>query len=100
MAQLLQRWGCAVAPCASSTALAHTSPAAQLLVVDGAHSTPDAIAALLQPLAKPPAVIWLSTTQGDAASQQALQRGWSVLPLPARPAALRALVGQLLLRQR
>ena len=100
VAQLLQRWGCAVAPCTSSTALAHTSPAAQLLVVDGAHSTPDAIAALLQPLAKPPAVIWLSTTQGDTASQQALQRGWSVLPLPARPAALRALVGQLLLRQR
>ena len=103
--QLLQRWGYALASCNDTAqALQWAQSAAtlpvQLLLVDGDAQTPAAIAALVQACAKAPAVVWLSSQPEGAASQQAREQGWQVLAQPVRPAALRALVGQLLLRQR
>jgi histidine kinase len=104
-APLLQRWGCQVAQHADAeAALAQArngpTPWPAFVVVDAAHASPATIRALLACGPKTPGVVWLSTDAGhqDAASQQASAWGWGVLTQPARPAALRALVGQLLLR--
>ena len=103
--QLLQRWGYALAACSDAAQAQQWAQSAatlpvQLLVVDGDAQAPAAIAALLQACANAPAVVWLSSQPDSAASEQAREQGWQVLAQPVRPAALRALVGQLLLRQR
>lgn len=106
-APLLQRWGCQVAPHADAEAALAQAQSGQgpwpaFVVVDAAYATPAAVRALLACGPKTPGVVWLSrdADSQDAASQQASALGWGVLTQPARPAALRALVGQLLLRQR
>ena len=93
---LLSRWGYQVQSLANLTSTPTSVP--QLLVINAASWQPDDIAQHINALPAAPAVIWF-TEQIDAHSAQAARWGWSVLQPPIRPAALRALVSQLLLRQ-
>ena len=98
---LLQRWGCDVSAypsMAAATAQATTAAAPQLILVEGRPADVPLLDALLALWDKKPGVIWLSD-KAETDTAHATARGWSVLQPPARPAALRALVGQLLLRQ-
>ena len=98
---LLQRWGCDVSAypsMAAATAQAAIAAAPQLILVEGRPADAPLLDALLALWDKKPGVIWLSD-EAETDTAHAMARGWSVLQPPARPAALRALVGQLLLRQ-
>ena len=96
--QLLQRWGYALQMVHSLEGQPDTSHP-PLLLVDGDSAQPDLIAQQLATWPKAPSVIWLVGDPTSPHSQQAQRRGWSVLPHPIKPAALRALVNQLSLRQ-
>ena len=98
VSQLLKRWGYALQMVHSLEGQSETSHP-PLLLVDGDSAQPDLIAQQLAPWPKAPSVIWLASDPTSPHSQQAQRRGWSVLPHPVKPAALRALVNQLALRQ-
>lgn len=103
---LLQRWGCDV-PFAGgpqdALSAARAGQAPQLVLLDvhmGAVHGPDLYASLCERWGQSPAVILVTAEGGEELRQEAARRGWGFLHKPVRPAALRALMSQMLLRQR
>ncbi|UBB19445.1 PAS-domain containing protein [Comamonas odontotermitis] len=108
LAALLQRWGCSV-PLAGNAqaalaALAIAAPqqAPQLLLL-GAHATAAPVQDLYQQLCQAwgqrPQAILVGDEHDAALRRLAADRGWGFLRTPVRPAALRALASQMLLRR-
>ena len=104
-AALLQRWGCTV-PFAGSpqaaleAAHAHTAP--QLVLLDvrmGKLDGPELYLQLCGRWQHSPQVILVTTEHHIALRRQAAEKGWGFLLKPVRPAALRALISQMLLRR-
>ena len=105
LAALLQRWGCAV-PLAGNAqaALAIAAPQqAPQLVLLGAHAAAPSVQNLYQQLCKTwgqrPQAILVGDEHDAALRRLAADRGWDFLRTPVRPAALRALASQMLLRR-
>ena len=103
---LLERWGCQVPFAASAPeALATATPAntPQLVLLDvhlGPHYGPEVYAQLCERWGHSPPVILLTAERDSALRRQAAERGWGFLAKPVRPPALRALMSQILVRQR
>ena len=105
LAALLQRWGCAV-PLAGNAqaALAIAAPQqAPQLVLLGAHAAAPSVQDLYHQLCKTwgqrPQAILVGDEHDAALRRLAADRGWDFLRTPVRPAALRALASQMLLRR-
>ena len=102
---LLQRWGCEV-PFAGrpQAALDKAAPgeAPQLVLLDvrmGEFHGPDLYPQLCERWQQTPLVILVTAEHNIALRRQAAEKGWGFLLKPVRPAALRALVSQMLLRR-
>ena len=102
---LLQRWGCEV-PFAGrpQAALDTAAPgeAPQLVLLDvrmGEFHGPDLYPQLCERWQQTPLVILVTAEHNIALRRQAAEKGWGFLLKPVRPAALRALVSQMLLRR-
>ncbi len=103
---LLERWGCDV-PFAGGpqTALefARQGNAPQLVLLDvrmGAFFGPDLYGELAAIWQQQPQVILVTAERDIALRRNAAERGWAMLFKPVRPAALRALLSQTMLRLR
>lgn len=103
MRVLLGGWGCEVTVLASAAqaqdAAADAVP--DLLLLDyrlGEARGPEAMPALQQRWGRAVPVILVTAERDDALREQARAAGWGFLAKPVRPAALRALMTQLLLR--
>lgn len=103
---LLARWGCAVGFAGGpQAALAAAEPgqAPQLVLLDvrmGPLHGPDVYRALCERWQATPGVILVSAEVDEALRADAAAQGWGFLAKPVRPPALRALMTQMLLRQR
>lgn len=103
---LLQRWGCEVALAGGPQAalqLAAPGNAPQMLLLDvrmGAFYGPDLYGQLCAIWRQQPQVLLVTAEHDTALRRQAAERGWGFLLKPVRPSALRALISQMLLRQR
>ncbi|HYG07273.1 MAG TPA: PAS-domain containing protein [Stenotrophomonas sp.] len=103
---LLERWGCEVGLAGSlwqalGAAVPGNGP--RLLLLDPGELPAQGMESYRQLCARwraAPAVIAVSAEAGDSVRQHATQQGWGFLIKPLRPPALRALMTQLLLRQR
>jgi histidine kinase len=101
---LLERWGCEVRFAGGPhDALEQAVPtnAPQLLLLDvrmGALEGPQVAATLRERWGAAPAVILVTAERDDALRALAAENGWGFLSKPVRPAALRALMSQVLLR--
>ena len=101
---LLERWSCQVALASGvNDALAAAQPGAapQILLLDvrlGLTTGPELYAQLAERWGQDTAVILVTAEHDDAVRALARQRGWGFLSKPVRPAGLRALMMQLLLR--
>ncbi len=102
---LLRRWGCDVALAGGPQAaldLAAPGQAPQLVLLDvrmGPFHGPELYERLCALWGQQPPVVLVTAERDPALRRQAAERGWALLLKPVRPAALRALVSQLLLRQ-
>jgi C4-dicarboxylate-specific signal transduction histidine kinase/CheY-like chemotaxis protein len=103
-AALLQRWGCEVrfagGPQAALDAATPQS-APQLVLLDvhmGNFHGPDLYLRLCERWQQSPQVILVTAEHNIALRRQAAERSWGFLLKPVRPAALRALISQMLLR--
>ena len=102
---LLRRWGCDVALAGGPQAaldLAAPGNAPQLVLLDvrmGAFHGPELYERLCATWGREPLVVLVTAERDPALRRQAAERGWGLLLKPVRPAALRALVSQILLRQ-
>jgi len=102
---LLRRWGCEVALAGGPQAaldLAAPGNAPQLVLLDvymGAFHGPELYERLCAIWGREPLVVLVTAERDPALRRQAAERGWELLLKPVRPAALRALVSQILLRQ-
>lgn len=102
---LLQRWECHVALSAGpqeALVAAGLGPAPDILMMDAqleGTSAFDLHQRLCERWGQAPATILMSVTRDDGLRVRALELGWSLLPKPARPSALRSLLTQLLLRR-
>jgi histidine kinase len=102
---LLQRWSCRVELAAgASEALAAARPGAAprllLLVMRlGDINGPELYPQLVERWGSEPLVILVTAEQDETVRAIARQHDWGYLPKPVRPAALRALIMQMLLRQ-
>jgi C4-dicarboxylate-specific signal transduction histidine kinase/CheY-like chemotaxis protein len=104
-AALLQRWGCEVrfagGPQAALDAAAPQS-APQLVLLDvrmGNFHGPDLYLRLCERWQQSPQLILVTAEHSIALRRQAAEKSWGFLLKPVRPAALRALVSQMLLRR-
>lgn len=103
---LLQRWGCSVPLAGGPQAaldLARAGNAPQLVLLDvrmGAFYGPDLYGQLCAIWQQQPQVVLVTAEHDNALRRQAAERGWGFLLKPVRPSALRALISQVLLRQR
>lgn len=103
-AALLRRWGCKVlfagGPQAALDAAApQTAP--QLVLLDvrmGNFHGPDLYPQLCERWQQSPQVILVTAEHNIALRRQAAEKSWGFLLKPVRPAALRALISQMLLR--
>ena len=101
---LLQRWGCEVAFAGKpQAALDKATPGAapQLVLLDvrmGEFHGPELYLQLCERWQQTPLVILVTAEHNIALRRQAAEKGWGFLLKPVRPAALRALVSQMLLR--
>ncbi|MFT4246735.1 MAG: PAS-domain containing protein [Pseudomonas sp.] len=101
---LLQRWGCAVGFAGGpqeALQRAKTGDAPQLLLLDvrmGAFEGPKVAEALREHWGRAPAVILITAERDEALRTLAAGNGWGFLSKPVRPAALRALMSQMLLK--
>ncbi len=103
---LLQRWACRV-PVAGgppeALAAARPGEAPQMVLLDvrmgGVHG-PHLYARLCELWGQSPPVILVTAERDEATRREAGANGWGYAPKPLRPAALRALMSQLLLRSR
>ncbi|CAM4351200.1 PAS-domain containing protein [Comamonas aquatilis] len=102
---LLQRWGCQVQHAGGPQAaldLAAAGNAPQMLLLDvrmGEFYGPDLYPQLCQRWGQEPLVILVTAEHNIALRRQAAEKGWGFLLKPVRPAALRALISQMLLRR-
>ncbi|MDE2413844.1 MAG: PAS-domain containing protein [Comamonadaceae bacterium] len=102
---LLRRWGCEVALAGGPQAaldLAASGNAPQLVLLDvrmGAFHGPELFGRLCAIWGRQPQVVLVTAERDPALRRQAAERGWEMLFKPVRPAALRALISQILLRQ-
>jgi histidine kinase len=102
---LLERWGCQVRYAGGPLdALEAAVPgnAPQILLLDvrmGTLEGPQVQAWLAQRWQRSPATILVTAERDEALRALAAEQGWGFLSKPVRPAALRALMSQLLLRQ-
>ena len=101
---LLEAWGCRVTLAGGADeamALAQPAQAPDLVLLD--HRLGDGTGAALMPLLferwqqRPPVIV--ISAEREAAARVAAENGWSFLPKPVRPPALRALMRQALLRK-
>lgn len=104
-AALLRRWGCAV-PFAGGPQAALDAAAAlaapQLVLLDvrmGPFNGPELYPRLCERWRQQPQVILVTAEHNIALRRQAAEKGWGFLLKPVRPAALRALASQMLLRR-
>ena len=101
---LLSQWGCAVVTAASADEaleLARGSPAPDLLLLDYRlqdRKGPEVVPELFRRWGAGIAVIVISAERDPAVRESILAHGWGFLAKPARPAQLRALMTQFLLR--
>ena len=101
---LLERWGLrvvTVAGDADALQLAGPGSVPDLVLLDyhlGKRNGPELYAALCARWGQRPPVIVISAEPEAALREQVRANGWSFLHKPVRPAALRALIKQLLLR--
>jgi histidine kinase len=101
---MLERWGCRVVTAGGASdgvPLAQASAAPDLLVLDyhfGERSGPEILRELCKHWSTSPAVILVTAERDPAIEAEASLRGWGFLHKPVRPAALRALMKQLLIR--
>ncbi|WP_313455342.1 response regulator [Stenotrophomonas sp.] len=103
---LLERWGCNVEladglQAAVEIASAFNVP--QLLLLDvrmGEWHGRDLYEELCLPWQVRPPLILVTAERDDALKAHAAEQGWGFLPKPVRPPALRAVMTQLLVRQR
>ncbi|MDB5972670.1 MAG: histidine kinase [Hydrocarboniphaga sp.] len=99
---LLEAWGCAVTLAGSmeeALVLAASRPPPELVLLDyrlGAGTGAELMPKLFERWRQRPPVIVISAER-ETASQAASENGWGFLPKPVKPAALRALMRQLLL---
>ncbi|WP_428310784.1 PAS-domain containing protein [Hydrocarboniphaga sp.] len=101
---LVEGWGCVVMLAGSADEaliLAERNAAPDLVLLDYRLGD-DSGATLMPPLferwqRRPPVIV--ISAEREAASQAARDKGWSFLPKPVRPPALRALMRQLLLQK-
>ncbi|MFS4550907.1 PAS-domain containing protein [Comamonas resistens] len=105
-AALLRRWGCEVlfagGPQAALNAATPQS-APQLVLLDvrmGNFHGPDLYPQLCERWQQSPQVILVTAEHNIALRRQAAEKSWGFLLKPVRPAALRALISQMLLRNR
>ena len=106
---LLQRWGCEVrfaggpqAALDAATPPTASQPAPQLVLLDvrmGNFHGPDLYLQLCERWQQTPLVILVTAEHNIALRRQAAEKGWGFLLKPVRPAALRALISQMLLRK-
>lgn len=102
---LLQRWYCQVqfaAGAGEALTAAQPGAAPRLLLLDmrlGDTTGPELYPQLVERWGGEPIVILVTAEQDDAVRAIARQHDWGFLPKPVRPAALRALITQMLLRQ-
>jgi histidine kinase len=102
---LLQRWSCRVelaAGASEALAAAQAGAAPRLLLLDmrlGDITGPELYPQLVERWGSEPIVILVTAEQDDTVRAIARQHDWGYLPKPVRPAALRALITQRLLRQ-
>lgn len=106
---LLAGWGCRVSAAgnaAEALALCASQPAPELVLLDyrlgdSGRDTDSGIALMAQLVAlwgeQPPVIV--ISAEREAAAAAAAAQGWSFLPKPVKPPALRALMRQLLLRR-
>ncbi|WP_368565426.1 NahK/ErcS family hybrid sensor histidine kinase/response regulator [Pseudoxanthomonas sp. UTMC 1351] len=101
---LLERWSCRVVLAAGvNEALAAAQPggAPGILLLDvrlGQTTGPELYTELAERWGQDTAVILVTAERDDAVRALARERGWGFLSKPVRPAALRALMMQMLLR--
>ncbi|QIL82595.1 response regulator [Diaphorobacter sp. HDW4A] len=101
---LLERWGCEVPFAGGPQAaldFANRGHAPQLVLLDvrmGAYFGPDLYGELSAIWQQSPQVILVTAERDVALRRNAAERGWAMLFKPVRPAALRALLSQTLLR--
>ncbi|WP_434027303.1 hybrid sensor histidine kinase/response regulator [[Pseudomonas] boreopolis] len=101
---LLERWGCRVGFAGGpqeALELASPGQAPQLLLLDvrmGAFEGPQVAGALHERWGSTPPVILVTAERDDALRALAAGNGWGFLSKPVRPAALRALMSQVLLK--
>ncbi len=105
-AALLKRWGCSVPFAGGPQAaldFAAQGNAPQLVLLDvrmGTFYGPDLYGELAAIWQQSPQVILVTAERDIALRRNAAERGWAMLFKPVRPAALRALLSQTLLRLR
>jgi histidine kinase len=103
---LLERWSCRVALAAGvneALAAAQAGDAPGILLLDvrlGPTTGPELYARLAERWGHDVPVILVTAERDDAVRALAHERGWGFLSKPVRPAALRALMMQMLLRSR
>ena len=103
---LLERWGCNVQFAGGPQAaldFAAQGVAPQLVLLDvrmGEFYGPDLFGELTGIWQQTPQVILVTAERDNALRRHAAEQGWSMLLKPVRPAALRALISQTLLRLR
>ena len=103
---LLERWGCDVPFAGGPQAaleFASQGNAPQLVLLDvrmGAFFGPDLYGELAAIWQQQPQVILVTAERDIALRRNAAERGWAMLFKPVRPAALRALLSQTMLRLR
>ena len=101
---LLQGWGCRTLSARSADealTLSGNEPVPALLLLDyrlGETLGPDLLPLLFGRWQRPVPVIVVSAERDEALRAQAREAGWGYLPKPIRPAALRALMTQMLMR--
>ena len=101
---LLVRWGCTVGMAGGpqeALARAVSGNAPQLLLLDvrmGAYEGPQVAAVLSERWGQLPQVILITAERDEILRAMATEQGWGFLSKPVRPAALRALISQMLLR--
>lgn len=103
---MLQRWGCDVPFAGGPRAALDVCSAAnapQLVLLDvrmGEYYGPDLFGQLAEIWGETPLVILVTAERDTALRRHAAEQGWSMLLKPVRPAALRALISQTVLRLR
>lgn len=101
---LLERWSCRVALAAGvheALAAAQAGGAPHILLLDvrlGQTTGPELYARLAERWGQDTAVILVTAEHDETVRALASERGWGFLSKPVRPAALRALMMQMLLR--